>query len=330
MPRLRIVLALTVLLTLSLFLSACGKGLNGNASNSSCNGGGGGGCAKPKATGLSPTSAPVNSGPVTVTISGSGFALGDKLRVTCGLATEPTITSQSTAISLVVTIPNSDLQIEGNYGCQVQDDTSGNATYPTLNFGVTTACPVQGNEAALPSGSSQWIFLVKGENAGNPMAMAGLFRPDGQGGISFGVEDTNQIGSAPDINEPMIQPSSYSEDSSGRGCLEFHTAKGLKIFHFMRRQMMMEYDDTTGNGERAVGSMYPALPAGTVGSFSGGIFGLEGWDIAGGHAAVAGNFATASNGAGLGGSITGGICDTNDCWNCERKGGHSAGKLQHH
>jgi hypothetical protein len=128
----------------------------------------------------------------------------------------------------------------------------------------------------------------------------------------------------------MIQPSSYSEDSSGRGCLEFHTAKGLKIFHFMRRQMMMEYDDTTGNGERAVGSMYPALPAGTVGSFSGGIFGLEGRDIAGGHAAVAGNFATASNGAGLGGSITGGICDTNDCWNCERKGGHSAGKLQHH
>jgi len=193
---------------------------------------------------------------VTVTINGSGFALGDKLRVTCGFATDPTITSQSTATSLVVTIPNSDLQIEGSFGCTVQDVTSGNSTYPPVNFGVTTACPTQGNEAALANGSPEWMFLVKGENGGNPMAMAGIFAPNGTGGILFGTEDTNQIGSAPDVNEAMIQPSSYSEDSSGRGCLEFHTAKGLKIFHFTRTQMM-EFDDTTGNGERAVGQCIP-------------------------------------------------------------------------
>jgi len=254
----------------------------------------------------------VNSGPVTVTINGSGFALGDKLRVTCGFASDPTITSQSTATSLVVTIPNSDLQIEGTFGCQVQDVTSGNSTYPPVNFGVTTACPTQGNEAALANGSPEWMFLVKGENGGNAMAMAGILAPDGHSGITFGTEDINQIGSAPDVNEAMIQPSSYSEDSSGRGCLEFHIAKGLKIFHFWRTQMM-EFDDTTGNGQRAVGQMYPTLPAGTQGSFSGGIFGLEGWDIAGGHAAVAGNFATQSaGGATLDGKITGGLCDTND------------------
>jgi hypothetical protein len=76
---------------------------------------------------------------------------------------------------------------------------------------------------------------------------------------------------------------------------------------------MMEFDDTTGSGERAMGSMTAALPAGTVGSFPGGIFGLEGWDMAGGHVAVAGNFATQSNGgASLGGNIKGGLCDTND------------------
>jgi hypothetical protein len=114
----------------------------------------------------------------------------------------------------------------------------------------------------------------------------------------------------------ITQPSFYSEDSAGRGCLELHTAKGLKIFHFAHHlggAQMMEYQDTIGNGERAVGQMCPALPAGTLGSFSGGIFGLEGWDVAGGHAAVAGNFATESNGgASLGGNITGGLCDTND------------------
>jgi hypothetical protein len=182
LPALRPALTLTLTLSiLSLFLTACGGRQSGDASSPSCNGGGGGGCAKLTASAISPSSAVVNSGPVTLTISGSDFALGDHLRVTCGLAEEPTITSQSTSTSLVVTVPNSDLQTEGTFGCQVQDDTSGNATFPLLNFAVTTACPVQGNEAALASVSAQWIFLVGGENSGNPMARAGLFAPDGTG-----------------------------------------------------------------------------------------------------------------------------------------------------
>jgi hypothetical protein len=144
------------------------------------------------------------------------------------------------------------------------------------------------------------------------MAMAAAFGPDGHGGIRFGTEDINISGSSPDINEAIIpQLSSYSLGSFGlNGCLQLGTAKGIKVFSFTfgPKTSIMENDDTTGAGERAIGEMYPSLlPDGTPGNFGGGIFRLGGWDIAGGHAAVAGNLATDG-----GGHITGGLSDTND------------------
>jgi hypothetical protein len=309
MPRPRFVSVFPMSLLPLLFLGGCGGNYNGNSGSPGCSGVGS--CAKPTISSISLASAAVNSGPVPFTITGSNFALGDSLTVLGPGGSLVIITSQSSSTTLAVTIPNSALQIEGTSSIQVRDNTSGNAT-TSLPFTITTACPVQGNEAALANASPQWIFLVEGENAGNPMAMAGLFAPDGMGGILFGTEDINVMGSAPLTNQAVILPSYYSEDSTGRGCLELHTAASLKIFHFAGKQMM-EFDDTIGTGEKAAGTMAAALKPGAVAGFSGGIFGLEGWDMAGGHAAVAGNFATQGNGGGgLIGSITGGLCDTND------------------
>jgi hypothetical protein len=55
----------------------------------------------------------------------------------------------------------------------------------TLDAGSAppNSCLPQGNESVLSLSSPQWMFLLEGENAGNRMAMGGIFAPDGSGGI---------------------------------------------------------------------------------------------------------------------------------------------------
>src|SRR6266700_4448938 len=147
MRRARVALAFAfpALLLLFLFTSGCGSSYSCNSSSSTCNGGGGGGCAKPTITSLMPPSVviPSASGTTTLTITGTQFALGDNLQVgfcsaqLCSNSIRLTInTLLSTSTSLVVTIPNSALQVAGTYGVSMQDVTSGNAAYPPLTFTV--------------------------------------------------------------------------------------------------------------------------------------------------------------------------------------------------
>jgi hypothetical protein len=189
--------------------------------------------------------------------------------------------------------------------------------------GTSSGCTLQGFESVLTSAqtSERWMFLVRGQDAGQSTAMAALFEPDGNGGIASGVEDINTIGSAPELNE-AIDPtkSAYSVDSTGRGCLQLATATSSKVFHFALDGVfgggppvsgeIAEYDDTTGSGTRALGRMETALG----GSTSGGstqpanfIFGLQGFDSAGGHVGIAGYLATDGNG-----NITSGLSDSDD------------------
>jgi hypothetical protein len=191
--------------------------------------------------------------------------------------------------------------------------------------GTSPACTVKGSESVMTSqhAGEQWMFLVRGQDGGHPTAMVALFEPDGNGGITSGVEDINISGSAPDTNDVVVpSQSSYSVDSTGRGCLQLTTATGARVFHFGLEQLtkqggptsgqIAEYDDKTGSGARVLGRMETAVLAGNgynnslvrSGKF---IFGLTGADNSGGHVAVAGNMAF--NGAG---ALTGGLDDAND------------------
>jgi hypothetical protein len=192
--------------------------------------------------------------------------------------------------------------------------------------GTSSGCTLQGYENAMANHNSgeQWMFLVRGSDAGHSMAMVAMFEPDGKGGITSGVEDINVSGSAPDTNEAILpSQSGYSVDSTGRGCLQLGTSKGTKVFRFGMEKFsqqspsptsgqIAEYDDTNGTGTRALGRMQIAVSAGTgynnslLGNSSC-IFGLEGFDNAGGHVAVAGNLEF--DGAG---NLTSGLVDAND------------------
>jgi len=181
----------------------------------------------------------------------------------------------------------------------------------------TASCPPQGNESALAQRS--WAFLVQGFNGSSPMAMAANFTPDGTGGITSGAEDINVMGSAPNI-DVAIDPSgsSYSVDNSGRGCLALATSLGTKVFHFAMGGFpydtptdgapaggsIMEYDDTTGSGERALGGIVQAATDAQTGGY---VFGLNGWDASGGHVTAAGNVTLDPSG-----TITGGVGDGDD------------------
>jgi hypothetical protein len=179
-------------------------------------------------------------------------------------------------------------------------------------------CPTQGNESVLALSSQQWMFLLSGTNAGNGMAMGGIFAPDGAGGIQWGTLDVNVVGSAPATNL-VIDPatSSYSVDATGRGCLQISTVLGRKTFRFALQGRtaptffggtIIEFDDTTGVGERAIGTLEPAIPGGGGNAaFAGGAFGLQGRDASSGPVAVAGNLTTDGKG-----NVVGGLCDTND------------------
>jgi hypothetical protein len=216
---------------------------------------------------------------------------------------------------------------------QVQISSSLPGSTPGIAFatenvgtgGTSGRCTPQGSENVMTSqhAGEQWMFLVRGQDAGHPMALVVVFQPDGNGGITSGVEDVNISGSPPDVNETILSPrSSYSVASTGRGCLQLATSTGSRVFHFGLEKInkqggptsgqIAEYDDQTGSGTRAIGRMEMAILAGngydnSLLGHSGNTFGLAGADSAGGRVAVAGNLTF--DGAG---NLTGGLVDAND------------------
>jgi hypothetical protein len=150
------------------------------------------------------------------------------------------------------------------------------------------------------------------------MAMSGIFAPDGSGGIRWGTLDVNVIGSAPAIDLAINPATSfYSVDAAGRGCLQISTTLGRKTFRFALQGRtaptffggaIIEFDDTTGAGERAIGTLEPATPGGGGdAAFAGGAFGLRGRDVNLSPVAVAGSLTADGKG-----HVLAGLCDTND------------------
>lgn len=115
----------------------------------------------------------------------------------------------------------------GTYGPYVFTVTdAANATAKATNLTITigavaaNTCPTFGNEAALTS-ANPYAFLAKGtDGAGNPIAIAGSFTPNGRGGIASATVDYNGFTNGPEQMQVNTNESSYAFASSGLGCLD--------------------------------------------------------------------------------------------------------------
>jgi len=199
-------------------------------------------------------------------------------------------------------------------------------------FAVTYPCDT-GQESNLKPQSS-YAFQLRGFDASGPVTISGNFTVDGAGAITGGHEDINRI-TGSQMNLTIMPGSTYSLGSSKRGCVSLTNSTGTTTlfriamggcstgrdpsgngcqpaesgasFYFTSGRMI-EFDDSTGAGTRAVG-IVRMQDLGTFedSSISGMYaFGLSGWDANQRRFAIAGS-ATASSG-----SWSAVAADTND------------------
>ena len=98
---------------------------------------------------------------------------------------------------------------------------TGSQAFSGLTAASTTACagaPLpRGNESAL---TQPYAFLVQGQDENDlPIAYAGSFKPDGNGGVTLASVDFEGAAAGPQSLPVNLGYSSYSFDSTGRGCL---------------------------------------------------------------------------------------------------------------
>jgi hypothetical protein len=95
---------------------------------------------------------------------------------------------------------------------------SGNLTI-VISAATASACLARGNEAALSS-ATPYAFILKGaESDDTPIAWAGSFTPNGNGGITAADIDVVSFDQGPANYQVQLAGSSYSYSSDGRGCL---------------------------------------------------------------------------------------------------------------
>jgi hypothetical protein len=190
---------------------------------------------------------------------------------------------------------------------------------------VGDSCPPGGGEVQMGPNGTSWAFLLRGFNDGIPVAMAGSFAVDGNGDITGGAFNVNQLGQSPQVLQSFTVNTAYSVDTEGNGCLQLGingTIAGFEMFHFVLSAydsnntgtdgQIIEFDDNTGTGQRMTGILRRQDPSPfSTAAFTGGhTLGLSGWDGSNpslGHAAMAGYFST----DGMGG-VTTDTLDLND------------------
>lgn len=215
----------------------------------------------------------------------------------------------------------------GPYAFTVTDAKNATATttkmYLTIGSVAANTCPALGNETALTS-ANPYAFLVKGtDGAGNPIAIAGSFSPNGRGGIASASVDYNGFTDGPQQMQVNTNRSSYSFASSGLGCLNLifsgpvagsavQFTFSLEAFNGKVYQSgrIIESDYASGSGTTASGFVYVQTPSAfNLGSLQANYaFGLNGWTAnTTGHlrTAIAGAFTNAS------GTLSAGYADLN-------------------
>jgi hypothetical protein len=210
--------------------------------------------------------------------------------------------------------------------------SSAPSTFTMTQWGISSDIPVQkpiattltacgtGNESVL---NGQYALLVQGfvgNGVTSPFVGAGSFAADGKGDITSGETDINQVSGGPTHLTVTAAGSVYTVGYDNRGCLmlnfgasntvTFHFAVGGITAGIASSGRIIEFDDKTGNGTRNAGIIRQQ----TMTDFSNSklqpryAFGLDGFDTAGGHFALAGSFSTGSGGT----TITNGFDDAND------------------
>jgi len=190
-----------------------------------------------------------------------------------------------------------------------------------------------GLESSLKAQSS-YAFQLRGFDANGPVTISGNFTVDGAGAITGGHEDINRMsGSQTDLT--IMPGSTYSLGSSKRGCVTLTTSAGTTtVFRiamggcstgrdsnggycqpadggasfYFNSGKIVEFDDSTGSGTRAVGIVRiqdsgTFQDSGISGMYA---FGLSGWNADKGRFAMAGS---ASAGSGAWSAVA---ADTND------------------
>lgn len=235
-----------------------------------------GGCSS---SGSSPSSAP----PVSVTITNKFTAInagaaavtlnatvqndpankGVNWMITAGgAACSPACgtLSSSTSTSVVYTPPATAPAAPANAPTITATSAADVTKSDTNSFTINTAVAAcgSGNESKM---SGSYAFLMQGFNSSGYVALAGQFTADGTGKITAGQED---IDTPLNVTNPQVTPvgSSYSLGADDRGCLTLATAAGSTIFRFalgasngsaLTKGHIIEFDDTTGYGQRGAG-----------------------------------------------------------------------------
>lgn len=185
----------------------------------------------------------------------------------------------------------------------------------------STACGTGGNESML---NGEYAILLQGwtgSGTGTPVIIASSFGADGAGKITGGIIDVNHFTSSVTGALITAAASSYSVGPDNRGCLAltdnlddtitFHFALGAVNGGIASKGDVIEFDDTTGTGQRASGILRLQNPA----AFSlnalqpNYAFGVDGWEDTSGsltHFALIGSFAQSA------GNLSNASFDAND------------------
>ena len=215
-----------------------------------------------------------------------------------------TVTGQQ--ITATSNLPNA----ETGYAFPTINPASGGGGGGGGGGGANALCPPQGAESAL---SGSWVFLEDGApSSGGHLGVSGTFVADGAGGITSGSWDVAIPFAVPMVSY-TVDPStsntgsSYSIDSSGRGCIAFaytNTANNnvtTNVYHivmagYSNGAPTSGYVMDTAKGTYAVGLIVPGSSNVTNAALTGSyVFGLAG-EASGSAASMAGNITFDGNG----------------------------------
>ena len=197
-------------------------------------------------------------------------------------------------------------------------DSSATPVSATQQLSLTINPPIGPNASEL---NGDYAFLVQGFNdaSGNQFAIIGSFTADGKGNITGGIFDVN--GPSPATEVPLTGFYTVGADNRGTITLDgtdgssrtFAIAVGsLNSSTIATKATIIEFDDTSGSGNRGSGTIYVQDTAAFSGGGISGINGPYAFEIAGQESgagsrlAEIGAFAADGNG-----NITGGELDAN-------------------
>jgi hypothetical protein len=284
----------------------------------------------PISVSVSPTPASVvvnNTQQFTATVSNDGTSSGVTWTLTLnGAACSPacgTIDSTKTAggAPIMYTAPSSvpAFPFPVLTATSVEDPTQSASASISITTPSGAACGAGSGSESLLKG--HYAFLLNGFNSQNVVVMAASFTADGTGKVTAGEQDSNSANVL--VTDATFDPTTsfYFVGPDRRGCLALSiSGGGTTYFRFALGSVngggvsttghIIEFDDTTGTGTRAAGTIWLQDPSSfSTSKFNGSyVFGLVGTDSNGTPTRLAAAGTFVSDGA----SAISGTLDSND------------------